>query len=314
MTSLSDHLTAPAPHGGMPFHPRCPICCESRLHGNLPEGPVVPTRVKTSLATALVTASTAFGPAAALAQNDADQEVEGTELPHSGPEDDIDPGGPSPPPADEAIPDPTLPGGDEKDDSDGPPLEVEPEVDSGRPQPSGDSEPPDPATDVPFPAEVPAEEPPQAEGTNPPAEPPEHPSRPTPNVAPQRDRANENIRGKAERHAQDSPKAPQDPTGDYLVPSDGSPQAPPAPAPSVAPAADEPGSAQIAADDLGPGEKAHVVQPGESLWSIAAELAGNDASPARIARIVNRLWALNADRIGTGDPDLVMAGTTLRLR
>jgi len=42
-------------------------------------------------------------------------------------------------------------------------------------------------------------------------------------------------------------------------------------------------------------------------------MAGRDASPAEIARIVNRLWTLNADRIGTGDPDLVMAGTTLRL-
>jgi nucleoid-associated protein YgaU len=56
-----------------------------------------------------------------------------------------------------------------------------------------------------------------------------------------------------------------------------------------------------------------IVRPGDSLWSIAGDLAGPDASPATIARLVNRLWELNADRIGTGDPDLVMVGTVLRL-
>jgi len=59
--------------------------------------------------------------------------------------------------------------------------------------------------------------------------------------------------------------------------------------------------------------RAHVVQPGESLWSIAKGLIGPGASPARIARKVHRLWTLNHDRIGTGDPDLLMVGTTLRL-
>jgi nucleoid-associated protein YgaU len=56
-----------------------------------------------------------------------------------------------------------------------------------------------------------------------------------------------------------------------------------------------------------------IVRPGDSLWSIASDLAGPDASPATIARLVNRLWELNADRIATGDPDLVMVGTVLRL-
>jgi hypothetical protein len=40
---------------------------------------------------------------------------------------------------------------------------------------------------------------------------------------------------------------------------------------------------------------------------------GADASPAEIARKVNRLWSLNAERIATGDPDLLMVGTQLRL-
>jgi hypothetical protein len=49
------------------------------------------------------------------------------------------------------------------------------------------------------------------------------------------------------------------------------------------------------------------------LWSIASALVGEQATVARIARRVNRLWTLNADRIGTGDPDLLMIGTRLRL-
>ena len=60
--------------------------------------------------------------------------------------------------------------------------------------------------------------------------------------------------------------------------------------------------------------RVHVVQRNESLWSIAKDVLGDDASPARIAREVNRLWELNGNRIGTGDPDLLMAGTKLVLR
>jgi nucleoid-associated protein YgaU len=61
-------------------------------------------------------------------------------------------------------------------------------------------------------------------------------------------------------------------------------------------------------------DRFHVVQRGESLWSIAKDLLGDDASVARIAREVNRLWELNSVRIGTGQPDLVMAGTRIALR
>jgi hypothetical protein len=64
-----------------------------------------------------------------------------------------------------------------------------------------------------------------------------------------------------------------------------------------------------------PGDaRSHVVEPGDSLWSIARRLLEPGASPARVAREVARLWELNADRIGTGDPDLLMIGTRLRLR
>jgi hypothetical protein len=61
------------------------------------------------------------------------------------------------------------------------------------------------------------------------------------------------------------------------------------------------------------GDRHHVVQPGESLWSIARDVVGHDSSAARVAREVNRLWALNKTRIGTGDPDLLMVDTKLAL-
>ena len=65
---------------------------------------------------------------------------------------------------------------------------------------------------------------------------------------------------------------------------------------------------------VGASDRFHVVRPGESLWSIADALLGRHASVARIAREVNRLWELNSDRIGTGDPDLLRVGTKLALR
>jgi Tfp pilus assembly protein FimV len=61
-------------------------------------------------------------------------------------------------------------------------------------------------------------------------------------------------------------------------------------------------------------ERFHVVSRGESLWSIASDLLGDKSSVARIAREVGRLWELNKQRIGTGDPDLLLVGTRLRLR
>jgi Tfp pilus assembly protein FimV len=57
----------------------------------------------------------------------------------------------------------------------------------------------------------------------------------------------------------------------------------------------------------------HVIQRGESLWSIASERLPDDASTAEIAREVERLWALNEDRIGTGDRNVLLAGTRIKL-
>jgi Tfp pilus assembly protein FimV len=62
------------------------------------------------------------------------------------------------------------------------------------------------------------------------------------------------------------------------------------------------------------GHRFHVVRPGESLWSIASALLEPGASASSVARQVRRLWRLNRDRIGTGDPNLIAIGLQLRLR
>lgn len=62
------------------------------------------------------------------------------------------------------------------------------------------------------------------------------------------------------------------------------------------------------------GKGSYVVRPGDCLWHIAAALLPAGADTAAIEAEVARLWRLNADRIGTGDPGLIYAGTTLRLR
>lgn len=56
-----------------------------------------------------------------------------------------------------------------------------------------------------------------------------------------------------------------------------------------------------------------TVRHGDSLWSIARSRLAGDASQARIDAEVRRLWDVNRGRIGTGDPNLILPGQTLRL-
>jgi nucleoid-associated protein YgaU len=53
------------------------------------------------------------------------------------------------------------------------------------------------------------------------------------------------------------------------------------------------------------------VKDGDCLWDVAAHQLGTGASNAAIAKEVTRLWKLNAEHIGTDDPDLIFAGQTL---
>jgi nucleoid-associated protein YgaU len=57
----------------------------------------------------------------------------------------------------------------------------------------------------------------------------------------------------------------------------------------------------------------HVVRSGETLWSIAQRSLGSQASDTQVWDQVQRLWRLNADRIPSGDPDLILPGLRLRV-
>jgi Tfp pilus assembly protein FimV len=89
-------------------------------------------------------------------------------------------------------------------------------------------------------------------------------------------------------------------------PAEPAQQEAPAPQPTAAPPADS--GRNLA------GKDSYVVRPGDCLWHIAASLLPGNAGTEAVAREVARLWQLNEDQIGTGDPNLIYAGTELRLR
>jgi hypothetical protein len=123
-----------------------------------------------------------------------------------------------------------------------------------------------------------------------------------------------------ERQALSAPESPPAPTPAQHT--QGTEQArteapPPAPAPEQ-PRPQTPQASATPVEPAGPvrslaGHRFHVVSAGECLWSIAKAMLPGGASNAAIAREVERLWRLNAGRIGTGDPSLLMVGTRLRL-
>jgi outer membrane biosynthesis protein TonB len=87
--------------------------------------------------------------------------------------------------------------------------------------------------------------------------------------------------------------------------------------PEEAPAAPAPQPAAPPPADHGrhlAGKDSYVVKSGDCLWHIAEALLPPDAGTSAIAAEVERLWRLNGERIGTGDPSLIHTGTTLRLR
>jgi LysM repeat protein len=257
---------------------------------------------------------------------------------------DFDPGDETPLPV-EVAPAPTSPltGGGSDDTGDGPPVDSEPVDDrEGRllaTEPETET-PAAPESDAPVPTgeEAPTLPAPPPSDTAPIEVPPAEPTTPAAPGAPGAPGAalqsevdpnqseSEQIRVLTGTSESDQMRptssgsapsaAPSQPPA-VTIPAQG----PPAPSPLPAPPSTEPADvvqaaapAQTAPEPVAKNAPFHVVQPGESLWSIARKLLGADASPAQIAREVNRLWELNKDRIGTGDPDLLKVGTRLTLR
>jgi nucleoid-associated protein YgaU len=340
MGSLTAHLLEAGDHGRLRFHPSCPVCRQERLSGTLSSEPVVPRRAQALLAGGVLAIS-ASAPAASVAQ-ESDRQFEGVAAPEepSGPELDdpaFDPGGDTALSFDTA-PAPAAP--DAGDDSgEGAPLDVEPSVDlDARLAPLAETDatlddeqsavppaealPPEsgvPPSDAAPGAAIPPGPAAQPGGPAPPAEPGDRPqSQVSPGLpsAPADVRWTHGLGTHLSTRARYTPSPRTDagaPASSQRV-SDGAGASPGWT--ETSPVAQIDDSPAVDAEDapLEGGPAAYVVQPGDSLWSIAKRLLGPDASAGRIAREVNRLWSLNRSRIATGDPDLLMVGTRLELR
>jgi LysM domain len=333
--SLSAHLTAgTADHGRLAFHPDCPRCRAERLAGRLAADPLVSRRAQAALAAWLL-AFSAGAPAAAAQVPELDQQ-QATEPPAGGEppglQPDFDPGG------DDTFDYKTAPvsggpeAGGEEDEGLGAPVETEPPTDveappvvedaPEQPAPAPPDAAPAPVTEpapAPAPATPPALAPAVPSPTPAPAEPPagdvEHPApRPEPRKATSKRKTP--TRPRKARHVQRRPAIGTAPTPPPQNPAPvvQAVQVPAALAPQPAPPTTAPVS-QPAEPPAGPiSGPSYTARPGDSLWSIARRLLGPDASAGRIAREVNRLWRLNEDRIGTGNPSLLHVGIVLRLR
>lgn len=338
MASLTAHLVGRGGHGRLPFRPDCPVCRRERLAGALSSEPVISRRTRAALASGVI-ALTAGAPATAFA-GETDRVQEGVAAPEQpgGGETaapDFDPGGETALPFEVGSPSAGPQDGGSPESA---PLEPEPTYDpDARVAPPGEPGAPAPGPEADAP--VPPSQASPPEGSAEPgetAEPGEAaPSEPAAPGPPAPGPGHEGFARADEPSSDarsDDPEAPRHDSGARTQTRMGSappahgapiatPSAPaaspqvPAPTAASAPGTGSSGLTAMPADRIEVrAGRFHVVQPGESLWTIAKRLLGPDVSAARIAREVARLWALNEEQIATGDPDLLLAGTKLRLR
>jgi hypothetical protein len=329
MASLTTHLRESGDHGRLAFHPDCPVCRRERLAGTLPAEPLIGWRTQAALAVGVLALSTTT-PASALAQGTPVPNQTASGDPASNP--DFDPGGASSELPDEAAAPPPAGSVDPAAGSDDPgPVEQEPATDDQVPvvdagDGSGALAPQQQqASELSDPAKAPPAAPPQSAAQAPaqttPAEAPANPT-PTPTATPAPSATPTRTEPREQNRQRDKPRhKPRPNAHSESLPLEPAPQPITAPATTSAPAAVEETVATPAAaiaspsgQRARPGERSHVVLAGESLWSIADDMLGEQASVARIAREVNRLWRLNSARIATGDPNLLRVGTRLTLR
>jgi hypothetical protein len=201
----------------------------------------------------------------------------------------------------------SVAGGGSEESGEGPPVEAEPEHESELPAPPAAEEVSGAVAEaLPEVTQPPTSEAPSATESGPAYE-----SAPAPPVS----APVENQPLSAPPSTVSESEVPQEPKAGK-VSSEPSPSPEPA-----APSEEEPPATQppaISAERHGShaslaGQDFHTVQSGECLWSIAAALLPAGASNGEVAAEVQRLWRLNASRIGTGDPSLLMVGTRLRL-
>jgi hypothetical protein len=333
--SLSAHLTAcTADHGRLAFHPDCPRCRTERLAGSLGTDSLASRRGQAALAAGLLAFSAGAAPAAAQAPGVDPQQREtpapGGEPPGLSP--DFDPGGEDTFDYETA----PIPGGREAggeyDEGTGAPVETEPLTDVEA-SPMGDT-PELPTTPQPVPAPVPKPAPaPPAPAASPvpaePSSPPATPISPAP-APPQQGELIERPEGEAAGgqlrriRIGVEPQPPAAPRSTQIAAAAPAPVEAAEPTPAArsnaaaVPAAQSGDPAATVSQPPGPAPReiegdAYTVRAGDSLWSIARRLLGPEASAGRIAREVNRLWELNRDRIGTGNPSLINVGTVIKL-
>jgi hypothetical protein len=245
--------------------------------------------VALALCAMLVLGSTFPGVAFA---SEGDSEGEGTASPIEAPDpSDFDPGG-----EESTLEETPSAGGDVE----GGVVEVEPEVDAEVPAPETSSanaavEEPE-SQPVGVPAAPPASEPETVQQTAAPQDPSARPSEPV---------ANRSLA--APKQKPSNPPVARDQTQTVPLVEPAQEEVPSSPAPQ--PAATMP---VVSGRNLA-GKRFYVVQPGDCLSYIAAALLPGGASAGDIEAEVKRLWQLNEDRIGTGDPNLILVGTKLQL-
>ena len=294
MSSLSVHLRLPEDHSGLPFHPGCPVCRRERLAGSLEGDEIVSRRTQAALTVGLLAFSGIGAPAAVAAGPDEDMDgsAEVVASPNPG-EAELDEtttgwtdGGTAPSEDDPAALAPEA----EDGSMEAAPREAAEEalIEDAVEEPAAVEQAPEPVAPAVPPAEVPTAV------TEPPA-------------------SGDVSVDTAERSERDRSVKPTKPAVQPRVIA--------APAPVVAPAATNAVTVRVAAGTnqntvarASSNARFHVVQRGESLWSIATDRLGDGVSVTQVSREVSRLWELNAERIGTGSPDLLYAGTRLRLR
>jgi hypothetical protein len=331
MRSLAAHLQDADGHDRLPFHPSCPICRQARLTGTITADAALSLRTQAVL-TAGVLAVSVNAPAAAALAAEQDQERDGTApvaqnvTPDPADNPDFDPGGhttdlpdatPGLPPSqaspDAESEDAALAEQPPATDLDDPVVDAGDRVDRApapvvTPSPAGSA----PTTGTTTSQVVrdtsssePAPSPRAAAETAPVAE--AAPAAPEPRAladtrrSPNREAA-QRKRTRPSSHSSSAHASTASALATRTAPALTSTRAAPlAPAP-------------VSGREARPGDRTHTVLAGESLWAIASDILGHDATPARVAREVHRLWQLNRERIGTGDPDLLLIGTKLTLR